>query len=116
MKQEIIDWYSERHYQPEKMFIAGNRWGYSRDKVESAMIHCHNKIVNEEKDVADIYVARYVRNICKEHDNKEYQRYLTDLYQSSDKLKEYKLFMFSVLTIGGLLNLLFWFFILNWGY
>lgn len=114
MKQEIIDWYSEREYQPAKMFKVGSRWGHSRNQIEVAMVHCYNKIVNEGKKISDCDVARYVKNVCREADDTKYTQKLKDLYESEDKLKEYKRIAFSIFTIGLLLNALLWFFYLNW--
>ena len=111
MKQEIIDWYSERHYQPYKMF---NAWGYSQAQVEVAMEHCYNKIVKEGKQILDCDVARYVKNVCKDTDVTVRTQELKVLYESQDKLKEYKRIMFASFTIGILLNSLLWFFYLNW--
>ena len=66
MKQEIIEWYTERHYQPHKLLVIGTtKWGFSQTQIESAMIHCYYKIVKEGKKISDIDVARYVRNVCK---------------------------------------------------
>lgn len=110
MKQEIIDWYSERHYQPHKLF---NAWGYSQAQVEVAMEHCYNKIVNEGKQISDIDVARYVKNVCKDVDVAVHEQKLKVLYESEDKLKEYKRTAFGVFTIGILINILLWVFFIT---
>ena len=66
MTPEIVEWYSERHYQPHKMLQAGKRWGFTQPQIESAMIHCYHKITNEGKQVFDHDVARYVKNVAKD--------------------------------------------------
>lgn len=89
MKKEVIQWYSKRHYQPHKMIVAGERWGYDQAQVEASMIHCYGKIVNKGKPVFDIDVARYVRNVCKDVDTAERDQELYVLYESKDKLESY---------------------------
>ena len=110
MKQEIIDWYSERHYQPYKMF---NAWSYSQAQVEVAMEHCYNKIVNEGKHILDSDVARYVKNVCKDTDVTVRVQELKVLYESQDKLQEYKRTAFGVFTISVIINILLWVFFIT---
>ncbi len=95
MEQKIRDWYAERHYQPHMMISVGKTWGFSQAQVESSMIHCYNKIVNEDKLIHDVDIARYVRNVCKDIDTEVHSQELEVLYNSNSLLKDYKL------TIGG---------------
>ncbi len=90
MTPEIVKWYSERHYQLHKMRQAGKRWGFNQPQIESAMTHCHHKIVNEGKLIHDCDVARYVKNVCKDVDVKVRTKELQILYESKDRLERYK--------------------------
>lgn len=90
MTPEIVKWYSERDYQPHKMLQAGKRWGFNQPQIESAMIHCHHKIVNEGKQVFDHDVARYVKNVCKDVEVEVRTKELQILYESKDRLDRYK--------------------------
>jgi len=74
MKKEIIDWYSERYYPPQKVISIGiKRHSLSRKKIEAAMEHCYNKI-NEGKPVEDIDIARYVFKVAKKTDCSKYEK------------------------------------------
>ena len=106
MKQKIIDWYSERHYQPHKMIRAGDRWGYNQTQIESAMIHCYNKIVNEDKLIHDIDVARYVKNVCKDVDIEVRSKELQILYESKDRLDRYKAAVGATCIITAIIHVL----------
>ena len=90
MTPEIVQWYSERYYQPHKMLQAGKRDGFNQAQVESAMIHCHHKIVHEDKLIHDCDVARYVKNVCRDVDVAVRGKELTILYESKDRLDRYK--------------------------
>ena len=90
MNKEIIQWYSERYYQPHKMLKKGIEWGYTQSQIESAMIHCHHKIVNEGKQIFDYDVARYVKNVCRDVDVSIRGKELQILYESKDRLDRYK--------------------------
>ena len=114
MKKEIIDWYSERHYEPHKMFSVGTSWGYTREQVEAAMEHCYNKIVNEGKVIHNIDVARYVKNVCKDVDVSVKSIELKELYESNRKWKEGKQIMLAFFAGNILFNILLWLFFLNW--
>jgi len=116
MKQAVVGWYSERHFQPSKMIrILGARHGFSQAQIEAAMIHCHNKIVNEGKLVLDVDVARYVRSVCKDVDYKERDSELKELYESKDKLDRHRTYAFGFLTIGSLIGALLWLVYATWG-
>lgn len=104
MKQEIIDWYSERHYQPHKMIQAGKRWGFNQTQVEAAMSHCYYKIVNEKKQILDVDVARYVRNVAKEIEVEIRTEELQILYESKDRLDMYKSAILGTCIISALVH------------
>ncbi len=75
MKQEILDWYAERHFQLHKMVHMGLQRGLNRTQVEAAMTHCWKKI-QEGKPIQDIDVARYVFNVGKVVDDTIYKKRL----------------------------------------
>ena len=105
MKQEIIDWYTERSYEPHKLISLFNaRHGYSQSRVESAMIHCYDKIVHERKKITDNDVARYVKNVAKDVEVIERMKELKVLYESKDRLDRYKHTVLGVCVIQILLH------------
>ena len=106
MKQKIIDWYTERHYQPHKMLMIGRERGHSQEQIESAMIHCYNKIVNEGKLIHDIDVARYVKNVCKDIDIEVRGKELQILYESKDRLDRYKAAVGATCVITAMVHVL----------
>jgi len=125
MNQEIIDWYSERHYQPQKVINVGIKHGLTRPQVEAAMVHCYHKIVGELKQIQDIDVARYVFNIAKDVDASKYAKRLELLKDTEAKIqrieaeadfkvRESKNSMYASWAFIGLINILVWLFYLNW--
>lgn len=115
MKPEIVKWYSERYYQPHKMIQAGIRWGFDQAQVESAMIHCYHKIVNENKLVHDCDVARYVRNVCKDVEVAIRTEELAILYESKDRLDRYKNCVIATCVITVIINALLTLFYITLG-
>ena len=106
MRQKIRDWYSERHYQPHKMINAGIKWGFNQVQIESSMIYCYGKIVDEGKKISDGDVARYVRNVCKDVETIERGKELVELYESRTMLKEYKETALCLGIVGILINVI----------
>ncbi len=116
MNKEIIKWYSKRHFQPHKMIkVLGARHDFSQAQVESAMIHCYNKIVNEGKMILDVDVARYVKNVCKDVDTSERDKELVVLYESRDSLEMYKRTAFLICSAGALIGILISLAYITWG-
>jgi len=113
MKKEIIDWYSERYYQPQKVINAGKRYGLSQAQIEAAMVYCYYKIMSGKK-VSDIDVARYVFNVAKDVDASAYEKRLEASFNAEKKLRDAKETMYASWAFIGILNLLAWLFLLNW--
>lgn len=107
MKQEIINWYSERHYQPDKMLRAGAKRGFTPAQVEAAMVYCYNKI-RAGKKVLDVDVARYVWNVIKGLDAGEYEKHNRSISEYRSQLKKQKEDFFASLMVIILVNLLIW--------
>ena len=89
MNQEIIDWYSDRHYQPHKMFAVGKTRDHSQAKIETSMVHCYDKIISGKR-ISDIDVARYVFNIAKNVDASKYEERLRVLLDAENEIKVLK--------------------------
>lgn len=106
MEQKIRDWYIERCYHPHMMLSTGKMWGFTQVQIESAMIHCHHKIVNEGKLVHDIDVARYVRNVCRDVDTEVRSKELEVLYESKDRLDRYKAAVGATCIITAMIHVL----------
>ncbi len=106
MDKEIVKWYTERHYQPHKMIQAGKRWGFNQAQVEAAMSHCYYKIVHEGKQILDVDVARYVRNVAKEIEVEIRTEELKVLYESKDRLDMYKSAILGTCIISALVHVL----------
>lgn len=114
MKKEIIDWYSERHYQLHKMINAGAAKRLNQSQIEYAMIHCYTKIVNENKKISDVDIARYVFNVATDADCSQRDTELKELYQSKEKIKEWKQLIFAYFTGSILIHILMILFHLSW--
>lgn len=106
MKKEMVDWYSERHYQPHKLIVKGIKNGFPQHMTEAAMIHCYNKIVFEKKKILDIDVARYIKNVCRDVDTRQREIELQLLYDSKDRLDRYKNVVAGVCVATALIHLL----------
>lgn len=142
MKKEIIDWYSNNHYHPDKVVRVGiERFGLSEPKVLAAMEHCYHKIHNGKK-IPMIDVARYVFNVSKNINASDYKEKLKLIEYAEDKISsaeqqayKYMLVMKNERELSknlkdkirnlkttsclsfifiGFINLLIWLFILNW--
>jgi len=68
MKKEIFDWYEERYLPVHRQITLGQKFGLSKFHVEAAMVHCYNKIVNEDKKIPGCQIAWYIRNVAKNID------------------------------------------------
>jgi hypothetical protein len=65
MNKEMIEWYSDRHYNLKKVLKAGRRRGLHPYFIREAMKHCYQK-VQDGKDVHDIQIGRYIFNKAKD--------------------------------------------------
>ena len=89
MKQEIIDWYSERHFHPQKVIKVGRKHGRSKAQVMAAMEHCYHKI-QAGKDIPNIDIARYIFGVAKDIDCSEYEKRLGEYKNADTTIKELK--------------------------
>lgn len=114
MKKEIIDWYSDNHYNPYKLVRIGeNRLGLSEPKVLAAMEHCYYKIHNGKK-VQMIDVARYVFNVARDIKSEDYEKKIDFLKNAENEIKTSRRNMYISWSLSVVFNILFWAFLLNW--
>jgi len=89
MKQKIIDWYSERHYHPQKVIKVGRKHGRSKAQVMAAMEHCYHKI-QAGKDIPAIDIARYIFNVARDIDCSEYEKHIKEAVNANETIKGLK--------------------------
>lgn len=74
MKEEILKWYVEKRFEPNKVIQVGvTRHGLTKAQIEASMEHCWDKIVNQGKNIPHLEIARYVFNVAKDIDSKKYE-------------------------------------------
>ena len=70
MNNEIVKWYSERHYPPRRVINRGRRRRIPAYYIREAMKHCYQKI-QDGKEISDIEIGRYVFNVAKDIQSKK---------------------------------------------
>jgi len=114
MQKHIIEYYNKRQIEPFKLIQKGKRQGLSERRIKAAMKHCYYKIIDEQKKIPDIELARYVFNTARDFMAKDFEKELITIEESKNKTERWKLAFFLV-SLLLIMQVIFFFYFNYYG-